>query len=127
MSSTTTTSSSNAVSVLLGTLAAFVTFTILAALIQGFAGGKPADPQSPVRLQKKADVATEQAALLEKYGLTTNAAPIFAKAAEQIKTPKMTTTTVVVPGSATALKAAATPPPAAPPAAPAPAPASAPK
>ena len=95
---------------LLGTLAAFASFAVFAALIQGFAGGKPSDPLSPVRLKNKADVSAEQTALLEKYGFSNNSTALFTKAAEELKTRKLSTSTIVVPGSATALKA--TPPPA---------------
>jgi len=96
--------------VLFGTIAALASFAVLASIIQGFAGGKPSDPLSPVRLKNKADVAAEQNALLEKYGITTNSVQIFSKAAEELKARKFSTTTVVVPGTPTALKA--TPPPA---------------
>jgi hypothetical protein len=115
MSTTTNSSPSNTVSVLLGTLAAFASFAVFAALIQGFAGGKPSDPLSPVRLKNKEDVSAEQIALLEKYGVNNNSTALFTKAAEELKTRKLSTSTIVVPGSATALKA--TPPPAPSPAA----------
>lgn len=115
------TKSSSALSVFLGTLAAFATFAVLTALLQGLAGGTPDDPTVAERLQKKEDVAKEQAALLDKYGLAGDSGAVFAKSAEQIKARKVGVTTQVVPGSPTALKAAAAaaPPPAAAPAAPA--------
>ena len=129
MSSATTNKPPGALSVFLGTLAAFASFAVITAVLQATAGGRPADPTSAERLQKKEDVAKEQHALLEKYGLDSNPAPVFAKSLEQLKNRKVAPTTQVVPGSPTALKAAAAPAPAAPataPAAPAPAPAAAP-
>lgn len=137
MSSATTNKPPGALSVFLGTLAAFASFAVITAVLQATAGGKPADPASGERLQKKEDVAKEQHALLDKYGLEGNPSPVFAKSLEQLKTRKPAATTQVVPGSPTALKAASAPAPApaapspaaapaTPPAAPAPAPASTP-
>ncbi|MFZ4596275.1 MAG: hypothetical protein ACOYOF_18600 [Verrucomicrobiaceae bacterium] len=94
-------------SVLFGTLAAFASFAVIAALLQVTAGGKPLDVTSADRLKKKDEVAKEQAALLEKYGLLGDPSAVFAKAEAHLKSRKVTTTTQVVPGSATALKQAA--------------------
>jgi hypothetical protein len=108
-------------SIFVGVLAAFASFAVVAAILQAVAGGKPADPTVAERLKKKADVAAEQNALIEKYGLKSNADAVFTNAVTQIKLRKVETTTTVVPGSPTAIKqAAAAPAPA--PATPAPTP-----
>ncbi len=112
MSNPTSSTPSRTLSVFLGTLAAFASFAVIAAVLQAVAGGKAADPMSADRLQKKADVAKEQDALIEKYGLKGDASAVFAKARELIKVRKAAVTTQVVPGSQTALKAAAAPVPA---------------
>lgn len=90
----------------MGVLAAFASFAVIAAILQGVAGGKPTDPLTPERLKKKADVAAEQDALIEKYGLKKNAADVINSAVTQIKTRKVETTMVVVTGSPTAIKQA---------------------
>lgn len=126
MSSSTTSNPSRPQSVLMGTLAAFASFAVIAAILQMVAGGRPEDPTRADRLRKKEDVAKEQGALLEKYGLSGDPKAVFAKVEPQIKARKVSATTQVVPGSPTALKQAAAPapvtpapsatPPAAPPA-----------
>lgn len=110
MSSPTSSKPSSALTVLLGTLAAFASFAVIAALLQATAGGKADDPLVAERLQKKEDVAKEQTALLEKYGLAGDSSAVIAKSLEQIKVRKVGVTTQVVPGSPTALKAAAAAP-----------------
>lgn len=117
MSTITPTSTSRPLSIFVGILAAFASFALIAALLQGLAGGKPADPSENERLKKKADVAAEQNAMIEKYGLKSNAEAVIANAVTQISSRKLETTTTVVPGSPTAIKQAAavpTPSPAAP-------------
>lgn len=126
MSSPTASSPSRVLSVFVGTLAAFASFAVLTSLLQGIAGGKPADPLSKDRIDKRNAVVAEQKALLEKYGLAGNADALFEKSAAQILTRKEAASTVVVPGTPTALKQAAPAAPATPaaaPASPAPAPA----
>jgi hypothetical protein len=123
MSSTTSSSPTRVLSVFVGTLAAFASFALLTSLIQGFAGGKPGDPLSKDRIAKRTAAVAEQKALIEKYGLSTNADAIFEKSASQLQTRKEAASTVVVPGTPTALKQAAPAAPAAAPASPAPAPA----
>lgn len=114
MSSQTTTSTSRPWSIFVGVLAAFASFAVVAAILQAVAGGKPSDPLSAERLKKKADVAVEQDALIEKYGLKSNANVIIANAVTQIQSRKIETTIVVVPGSPTAIKQAAASPASAP-------------
>lgn len=104
----------------MGTLAAFAFFAVVTALVQNIYGGKAVDPGSAVRLENKANVAKEQDALIEKYGLKGDSTAVFEKAQAVIKTRQVKTTTQVVPGTPTALKQAA-PAPAPAPAAPAPA------
>ena len=115
MSLTSPTPSSRPLSIFVGVLAAFASFALIAAILQLFAGGKPVDPLSAERLKKKSDIAAEQNALIEKYGLKSNAEVVIANAVTQIKSRKVEATTAVVPGSPTAIKqAAAAPAPAAP-------------
>jgi hypothetical protein len=121
MSSPSTSKPSGALAVFLGTLAAFASFAVIAALLQALAGGKAADPTVADRLKNKEDVAKEQAALLEKGGLAGDPSAVFAKSLDQIKTRKVGVTTLMVPGSPTALKAAAPAPAEPAPATPAPA------
>lgn len=122
MSQSTTQPQSSALSIFVGTLAAFAFFAVVTALVQNIYGGKAVDPGSATRLETKANVAKEQDALVEKYGLKGDSTAVFEKAEAIIKNRKVTATTQVVPGSPTALKQAA--PAAAPaPATPAPAPA----
>ena len=114
MSSSTSSNPSRPLSIFMGTLVAFASFAVIAALLQVVAGGRPEDPARADRLQKKEDVAKEQGALMEKYGLSGDAKGVFAKVQSQIKARKVAATTQVVPGSPTALKqAAAVPAPAA--------------
>lgn len=120
MSANSSTSTNRPLSIFVGVLAAFASFALIAAILQAVAGGKPDDPLSVERLEKKADVAAEQDALIEKYGLKTNADSVFANAATQIQSRKVEATTVVVPGSPTAIKQAAAAPAPAPTPAPAP-------
>ncbi len=124
MSQSTTQPQSSALSIFVGTLAAFAFFAVITALFQNYYGGKPEDPNREVRLQNKADIAKDQAALVEKYGLKGDSPAVFEKAQTVIQGRKVSATTQVVPGSPTALKqaaAAAPAPAAAPPAAPVPA------
>jgi hypothetical protein len=109
-----TTTSPRGFTVILSVIGAFVGFAIVTALLQTGVGGKPADPTSAERLQKKETVASEQAALVEKYGLTANADTLFSKVSDQIKARKVSTSSAVVPGTPTALKQAAATAPAAP-------------
>lgn len=118
--------------VLLGVLAAFASFAVIAAVLQTILGGRAEDPQGDVRLKNKEEIALAQSALLKKGGLEGNADVVIAKAVEQIASRKLETSKVVVPGSPTAIKQSApAPAPASPekpsPAAPAPAPAPAPE
>ena len=122
MSLTSPTPSSRPLSIFVGVLAAFASFALIAAILQLFAGGKPVDPLSAERLKKKSDIAAEQNALIEKYGLKSNAEVVIANAVTQIKSRKVEATTAVVPGSPTAIKQAAAAPAAPAPAAPAPTP-----
>ncbi|MEZ0387247.1 MAG: hypothetical protein ACAI34_09290, partial [Verrucomicrobium sp.] len=115
MSSPTPSTPSRALSIFLGTLAAFASFAVVAALLQAIAGGTPEYRNHDARVKIKTDIVAEQDALLEKYGLKHDSAPVLTKAAELVQARKVSTTTQTVPGSPTALKAAA--------AAPAPAPA----
>ena len=107
MSSSNHNPSSGTLSVLFGTLAALASFAVMAALLQVAAGGKPLDTTSAERLKKKVEIAKEQTALLDKYGLLGDAKAVFAKAEAHLKTRRLNVTTQVVPGSATALKQAA--------------------
>ncbi|MCE9519640.1 MAG: hypothetical protein K8R87_08830 [Verrucomicrobia bacterium] len=93
--------------VLLGVIAAFASFAVIAALLQIFFGGKPADPRSKVRLDNKEEVAKAQLDLLKKSGLADNADAVIAKAVEQIGLRKLEASKVVVPGSPTAIKQSA--------------------
>jgi hypothetical protein len=111
---------SSAVTVVVGTLAAFVSFAVIAALLQTFAGGPAADAVRAERVEKKDTILKEQHELLAKYGLEGDATAVFDKSLAQLKGRKEAVSTQVVPGSPTALKAAAAAP------APAPAPAAAP-
>jgi hypothetical protein len=108
----------------LGALAAFASFAVIAAILQAYAGGKPADPLSEVRLKNKAEIAEAQLALLKKSGLADNPDAVIAKALGSIAARKPETSKVVVPGSATAIKQSAPAPvaPAPAPVTPAPAP-----
>ncbi|CAN5664085.1 hypothetical protein BH11VER1_BH11VER1_16820 [soil metagenome] len=127
MSQSTTQPQSSALSIFVGTLAAFAFFAVITALFQNYYGGKAVDPGSAIRLENKANIAKEQDALIEKYGLKGDSTAVFEKAQAGIKSRKVSTTTQVVPGSPTALKqAAAVPAPAAAPAATTPAPVPAP-
>lgn len=119
MSSTTASNPSRALSAVAGTLTAFASFAVIASLIQGIWGGKPADATSKDRIEKRSAAVADQKALLDKYGLTEHSAEVFEKAATQIKARKESATTFVVPGTPTALKQAATAPAPAAPAAPA--------
>ena len=121
MSSPTASNPSRALSVFVGTLAAFASFALIASVIQGISGGKPADPTSKDRIEKRTAAVAEQKALIEKYGLADHAEAVFEKAVAQIKTRKEGVTTIVVPGTPTALKQAAAAAPAPAPATPAPA------
>ncbi|MEI6533936.1 MAG: hypothetical protein WCN98_01250 [Verrucomicrobiaceae bacterium] len=122
MSLTSPTPSSRPLSIFVGVLAAFASFALIAAILQFAAGGNQVDPLSVERLKKKSDIAAEQNALIEKYGLKSNAEVVIANAVTQIKSRKVEATTAVVPGSPTAIKqAAVAPAPAVAPAAPAPA------
>ena len=99
--------------IILGTIAAFASFAVVAAILQTYAGGRPSDPQSEVRLKNKAEIAEAQSALLKKSGLAGNADIVITNAVEQIGARKLETSKVVVPGSPTAIKqSAAAPPPA---------------
>lgn len=109
MSQSTTQPQSSALSIFVGTLAAFAFFAVITALLQYKFGGKAADPNREVRLQNKADIAKEQNALVEKYGLKGDAPAVFEKAQAVIQGRKVSATTQVVPGSPTALKQAAAP------------------
>jgi hypothetical protein len=117
--------------VFLGILAAFATFALVAALLQWAFGGRPEDPGAADRIKKHDEVAAEQSALLEKYGLSAGKSDAtIAKVSQVIKIRAMGPSGVVVPGTPTAAKLAppvpAAPAPATgakPPAAPAPAPA----
>jgi len=93
--------------VLLGVLAAFASFAVIAAVLQTYAGGRPSDPLSEVRLKNKAEIAEAQSALLKKSGLTDNADAVIARAVEQIAMRKLEASKVVVPGSPTAIKQSA--------------------
>lgn len=93
--------------VLLGVIAAFASFAVIAALLQFFFGGKADDAQSKVRLDNKEEVAKAQLALLKKSGLADNADAVIAKAVEQINLRKLEASKVVVPGSPTAIKQSA--------------------
>ncbi len=101
--------------VFLGVLAAFASFAVIAAGLQIFAGGKPEDSQSKVRLDHKEEIAKAQMVQLKKYGLADNADAVIAKAVEQIGTRKLEASKVVVPGSPTAIKQSAPAPAPAPP------------
>ena len=90
--------------VLLGVLAAFASFAVIAAVLQTYAGGRPSDPLSEVRLKNKAEIAEAQLALLKKSGLADNADAVIAKAVGQIGMRKLEASKVVVPGSPTAIK-----------------------
>jgi len=103
--------------VILGVFAAFASFAVIAAILQAWAGGRPADPLSALRLKNKAEIAEAQSALLKKSGLADNPDAVIAKAVAQIGMRKLETSKVVVPGSPTAIKQAAPAP--APPAVPA--------
>ncbi len=107
MSSSSPTSNSRPLSIFVGVLAAFASFALIAAIMQFLAGGKPADPSSAERIKKKDDVAAEQGALIEKYGLKSNPDTVIASAVTQIKSRKVEVTTTCVPGSPTAIKQAA--------------------
>lgn len=107
--------------IIVGTLAAFASFAVIAAVIQAVAGGRPADPLTAKRLEFKAEIAGAQSALLAKYGLADKADAVIAKSIDQIQARKIETSKVVVPGSPTAIKqSAAAPAPAPAPGAPAP-------
>jgi hypothetical protein len=93
--------------VILGTLAAFASFALIAAILQTWAGGRPSDPQSELRLKNKAEIAEAQSTLLKKAGLAYNPDAAIAKAVAQIGMRKLETSKVVVPGSPTAIKQAA--------------------
>lgn len=112
MSQSKTQSQSSALSIFVGILAAFAFFAVITALVQHYTGGKATDPGVAVRLQNKMDVAKEQDALIEKYGLKGNSTGVFEKTQGLIMNRKVTVTTQVVPGTPTALKQAAAPAPA---------------
>lgn len=102
----------------LGTLTAFLAIALLIYAFQSWFGGPVVEDRSE-RLEKKADIAKQQGELLEKYGLQGNADKIYADAVKEIANRKPSATTIVVPGTPTALKAAAPAAPAAPAATPA--------
>ena len=110
--------------VILGVLAAFASFALIAAILQAWAGGPPADPQRALRLRNRAEIAAAQSALLKKSGLADDPDAVIAKAVAQIRTRKLEASKIVVPGSPTAVKQSAPAPaaPATPPAAVKPAP-----
>ncbi len=110
MSPSTSTPTSRPLLIFVGVLAAFASFALVAAILQNIAGGKSADPYADERLKKKQDVAAEQAALLQKYGLASNADAVIANAVTQITGRKVEASTTVVAGSPTALKQAAAAP-----------------
>ena len=116
--------SSSRLSVALGVFGALAGFAVVTVLFQWSAGGKPIDPSVAERLKKKETVAGEQAALIEKYGMESSAKAdaVFGKVGDQLKARKVAASSVVVPGSPTAIKQA----PVAAPAPPAPTPSSAP-
>lgn len=106
---------------MLGMVAAFASFALVAAILQVLAGGRPSDPLSELRLKNKAEIAAAQSALLKKSGLADQPDAVIAKAVTQIAMRKLETSKVVVPGSPTAIKQAAPAPAPAAPAKPAPA------
>ena len=123
----TSTQSSNSLSFVLGVIGALASFGVVTLGIQHFGKSNLSAELDEARLAKRTEIAEAQATLLEKYGISTHPTAIFDKVGPEIIARKLGASTVVVPGSPTALKAAApAPAPAAAPApsaAPAPAPA----
>lgn len=124
MSTPTPPTPSKALSVFLGIFAAFGSFAVIAFFFQGVFGGRPEVRNHEERVMLKAEIEKEQKEVLDKFGLSGDPLPVYKKALSQIAGREVKATLVVVPGSPTALKAAAPPTPA--PASEAPAPEAAP-
>lgn len=97
-------------------LGSFAAFAVLLSILQAIGGAKSEDPRAAFRLENRMEIQGAQEELISKMGLAdpSKASGLIAKTVEALKAKKPGASAMVVPGSPTQLKQAASAVPATP-------------